>query len=121
MLVEKSAFEVDPTSAAATSAPMPANAKASKLRNPKSRQKKGGAKQGTEYAILHGQKRGMRSGTHDVILVVDEPPISDDAPAEGLYVFIQTTVCRRQVLTKIYGNKPSGEHLYFVLQVTIFT
>jgi hypothetical protein len=110
MLVEKTAFEVDPTFAeTTTSTPTLAGAKTSKSRTSKPRQKKGGAKHGAAYAILHGQKRGTRSGAHDTILVAEEPPISDDAPGEGLYVFIQTTVCRRQVLTKIYGNKPSSK------------
>ena len=52
-----------------------------------------GGKRGTSYAILHGQKRGTCTGTHDTVTIQNEPPLSDETPAEGLFVFVQTTVC----------------------------
>jgi hypothetical protein len=68
-----------------------------------------GGKRGASYAVLHGQKRGTRTGAHDAVTIRDEPPLSDEAPAEGLFVFIQTTICRRKVLEKIFKNAPSSK------------
>jgi hypothetical protein len=56
------------------------------------------------YGIQHGQKRGTHSGTHDIIAPIDEPTTIDDAPGEGLYSYIQTTICRRAILTRIFHN-----------------
>jgi hypothetical protein len=115
LLVEKTAFETNPT---ATVPDKPAvNGQGSRGQRGRRGQGRGrgagrgsgrGAKRGASYAVLHGQKRGTRTGTHDTVTVQDEPPLSDEAPAEGLFVFIQTTVCRRRVLEKIFKNAPSG-------------
>ena len=41
-----------------------------------------GAKRGASYTVLH-----------DGVTARNEPILSDDAPAEGLFVLIQTTIC----------------------------
>ncbi|KDR71310.1 hypothetical protein GALMADRAFT_1345788 [Galerina marginata CBS 339.88] len=58
------------------------------------------------YAIARGGQRGSNDPTHDAILVRDHPAIDDKAEDEGLYSLIQSGVCRRSVLTRIYGNNP---------------
>jgi hypothetical protein len=35
--------------------------------------------------------------------------LSDDAPAKGLFVFIQPTICRWRVLEKVFTNEPSSK------------
>lgn len=65
-------------------------------------------KKGADYAVLHGQKRGMCGGAHDAVTVRDEPQLTESVPAEGLLVLIQTTVCQRAVLSKVFGNELPG-------------
>jgi hypothetical protein len=112
LLVEKSAFEVDPSHPPSTTSPSATKsvpATKGKARGARKPAKKGGAKLGATYAVLHGQKRGLRGGVHDAVpQLAHEPELTDGASAEGLYIFIQTTICRRQVLTKIYRNKTPG-------------
>jgi len=117
LLVEKSAFESNP---AAVALEKPA-ANGTQVQGQRGQRRVGrgrgrgaGArvgKRGAGYAVIHGQKRGTRSGAHDTVTIRDEPPLSDEAPAEGLFVFIQTTVCRRKVLEKIFENSPSSKSL----------
>ncbi|KAG8707114.1 hypothetical protein FRC08_000685 [Ceratobasidium sp. 394] len=33
-----------------------------------------------------------------------EPELRDDSPGEGIYCFVQTTLCRRQIWDKVFGN-----------------
>ncbi|KAF8174075.1 P-loop containing nucleoside triphosphate hydrolase protein [Pholiota molesta] len=70
------------------------------------------SKHGVEYAIAHGLKRGMSGGKHDEKLSLDETHISSDmlrnAKGEGIYLYIQTTHCRRQVLHTVFENTPSN-------------
>ena len=113
LLVEKTAFETNPMATpekvATTSAKGNTLPRGSQ-RGPGRGRGMGrgrGSKRGTSYAILHGQKRGARGGAHDTVTIRDEPALSDDAPAEGLFVLIQTTVCHRKVLEKIFANAPS--------------
>jgi hypothetical protein len=118
LLVEKTAFETNPTATVPDKPAVNAHGRGQRGRRGQGRGRGAGrgpgrgsgrgAKRGASYAVLHGQKRGTRSGTHDTVTVQDEPPLSDEAPAEGLFVFIQTTVCRRRVLEKIFKNAPSG-------------
>jgi hypothetical protein len=112
--VEKTAFEINPT---ATAPEKPAaNSTQGRGQHRGRGQGRGrgrgargrGGKRGASYAVLHGQKRGARTGVHDAVTIRDEPPLSDEAPAEGLFVFIQTTVCRRKVLEKVFENAPSS-------------
>ncbi|KIM75911.1 hypothetical protein PILCRDRAFT_98805 [Piloderma croceum F 1598] len=56
-----------------------------------------GGKRGTSYTILHGQKCGTHTGAHDAVTIQDEPPLSDETPVEGLFVFM---------LEKIFKNTP---------------
>ncbi|KAJ7264139.1 P-loop containing nucleoside triphosphate hydrolase protein [Mycena rebaudengoi] len=115
MLVEKTAFEADPTGVAAADVPPAQTQSAPRGRGGARGRGRGrggrgrgrGAKRGKDYAVLHGQKRGSFSGADDEILRQPEPPIPVDAPAEGLYLYIQATSCRRAILAAIFGNKPS--------------
>ncbi|KAF8154043.1 P-loop containing nucleoside triphosphate hydrolase protein [Crassisporium funariophilum] len=99
MIVEKPAFEI------ATMRPSPTASHSSKYQGPTM------SKHGIQYAIAHGQKRGMYGGAHDEVVVVDETFITSeilcDAPGEGIYLYIQTTSCRRLLLQQIFCNKPS--------------
>lgn len=53
-----------------------------------------------------GARRGGADGKHDAILVRHEPRLDVNRGDEGLHTLVQTGVCRRAVLTKIYNNKP---------------
>ncbi|KAJ7026664.1 P-loop containing nucleoside triphosphate hydrolase protein [Mycena alexandri] len=65
------------------------------------------AKKKKEYAKMQGVQRGGAGGKHDTIFVVETPALDPEAQYEGLLVFVQTTKCRRTVLTEIYNNKPA--------------
>ncbi|KAH6894808.1 P-loop containing nucleoside triphosphate hydrolase protein [Coprinopsis sp. MPI-PUGE-AT-0042] len=56
-------------------------------------------------AIVNGVKRGSHSGKKDEIVGERcEKVPKADADDEGLVVFIQTTLCRHLVITKVYEN-----------------
>ena len=59
-----------------------------------------------QYAIAHGLLRGAYGGgaCDDNILNADVQ-LDRRSPDEGLYTFVQTGGCRRQVLTAVYKNK----------------
>jgi superfamily II DNA/RNA helicase len=62
------------------------------------------------YAIQRGVLRGSYGGLSDHItpdIIVHLDKISID---EGLYSFVQSTTCRRKVLTEIYDNKIPSKH-----------
>lgn len=72
----------------------------------------GGRKRGVAYGVLHGSKRGQHGGAYDIPQgekVVPEP-LGDleSAAKEGLYLYIQTSNCRRTLLGRIFKNLPSG-------------
>ncbi|KAJ6470300.1 P-loop containing nucleoside triphosphate hydrolase protein [Mycena vulgaris] len=118
MLVEKTAFETE-TGMGGDSAPVTNAASAGPRGGRGGRGSRGGrggrgrgrgAKQGKDYAILHGQKRGWYDGKEDVVQLAPEaqsvPEIARDAPGEGLYIYIQTTaICRRLIMSEIFGNE----------------
>ncbi|KAG6848038.1 hypothetical protein H0H93_003957 [Arthromyces matolae] len=110
MLVEKSAFEVN------TNVDRPANEVGSGSSRGRGRGggrgrgrgARGGGKLGSEYGVAHGQRRGTYCGDFDEISQLNEPVnIDHNSPGEGMYQYIQNTVCRRRVLTKIFGNPES--------------
>ena len=73
---------------------------------------KRGGKQGKDYAERHGQRRGWFRGTYDAAPVPDESSSADippDAPAEGLYALIQSTICRRLILANVFKNSPPSK------------
>lgn len=101
LLVEKSAYDVDLTEA---------------VNKTKSTKRKGNVREATEYskskdknyAVNHGVLRGAFGGDSDAIpswIVVPLDLLSLD---EGLYTLVQTTECRRKVLTVIYANESPG-------------
>ncbi|KAJ7031504.1 P-loop containing nucleoside triphosphate hydrolase protein [Mycena alexandri] len=96
MLVEKTAFEVG---------------EADELAGAEGGRTAGTTKRGKDYAVSRGQKRGSHKGLDDAkpVPLMQEPiDIPSDAPGEGLYTFIQATVCRRVVLASIFKNvKPT--------------
>ncbi|PPQ76285.1 hypothetical protein CVT26_009680 [Gymnopilus dilepis] len=99
MIVEKSAFE------AAAVSPPPTVA-------PGRRTGRDCGKGGGEHAIEHGLKRGTYGGQHDTVVPLDEAHITSDvlrdAKGEGLYFYVQTTRCRREILRTVFRNEPSG-------------
>ncbi|KAF8804137.1 P-loop containing nucleoside triphosphate hydrolase protein [Phlegmacium glaucopus] len=69
-------------------------------------QRGSGVKGGAAYGILRGSKRGQHSGTHDISGETRAEPHGavESAPKEGLYLYIQTSKCRR---IKVFKNTPS--------------
>lgn len=61
------------------------------------------------YAINHGVLRGAHGGETDSVEVKCEPPLDISALDEGLYCFVQTMLCRRSILTRVYENAKPGE------------
>lgn len=102
LLVEKSAFDVDITEA---------------VNKTKSTKRKGNIREATEYpkskdkiyAVNHGVSRGAFGGKSDTIPLRIAVPLDSFSLDEGLYTLVQTTECRRKVLTMIYANEPPGE------------
>ena len=61
------------------------------------------------YAIKHGVLRGAYGGLSDEVAVDIKVPVDVSSIDEGAHSFVQSTTCRREVLTKIYGNKKAGK------------
>jgi hypothetical protein len=116
MIVEKPAFEIVTFSQPVTTRAMPRGSRGrgrgATLRG-MAKDRAAVLKNGPEYAIAHGQRRGMFDGQHDVITKLDETHITPDvlrnAKGEGVYVYIQTTHCRRQVLRTVFQNGPPSK------------
>lgn len=60
------------------------------------------------HAIARGGRRGSNDPTLDPIYVRDCAKIDEEAADEGLYSLVQSGICRREVLARIYGNKLSS-------------
>jgi len=101
MLVEKLAYDVDLTEA---------------VNKMKSTKRKGNICEATEYpkskdknyAINHGVMCGAFGGESDKIPSRIAVPLDLLSLDEGLYTLVQTTECRRKVLTVIYANESPG-------------
>ncbi|KAI0041673.1 P-loop containing nucleoside triphosphate hydrolase protein, partial [Auriscalpium vulgare] len=79
-----------------------------------------------DYAILHGINRGALAvaSTSSTLKPEHDPVLTADSPSEGLFVFIQATVCRRKVLTKVFNNpEPAipSEHCCDLCNPSVFT
>jgi superfamily II DNA/RNA helicase len=61
------------------------------------------------YAIKHGVLRGGYSGLTDEVAIDINVPVDVSSIDEGAHSFVQSTTCRREVLTKIYGNEKAGK------------
>ncbi|KII85091.1 hypothetical protein PLICRDRAFT_145764 [Plicaturopsis crispa FD-325 SS-3] len=109
LLVESSAYGIEPEEAKDK---IPKGrkkvAKAGQATAPSAGQLKHAANVKKARALLRGAKRGARGGKSDAIPVRDAPKLRPDAADEGLLVLVQTGLCRRAVLTEVYGNKPFG-------------
>ncbi|KAJ6595216.1 P-loop containing nucleoside triphosphate hydrolase protein, partial [Mycena vulgaris] len=118
MLVEKTAFEANATGTAESpdgspqTAPPPAAAQGrggvrgrGRGRGRGGRGRGRGRGRGKDFAVLHGQKRGSFSGKDDKIARQPEPEIAADAPGEGIYIYIQSTTCRRAIQAAIFRNE----------------
>ena len=64
---------------------------------------------GKDYAIKHGVLRGAYGGLSDEVAVDIKVPVDVSSIDEGAHSFVQSTTCRREVLTKIYGNEKAGK------------
>ncbi|KAF8189324.1 P-loop containing nucleoside triphosphate hydrolase protein [Pholiota molesta] len=64
-----------------------------------------------QYAVNRGVLRGAFGGATDALPIISSHDSGDDVPLdsgsidEGLYTLVQTRLCRRQILTKIYKNQ----------------
>ncbi|KAJ7590265.1 P-loop containing nucleoside triphosphate hydrolase protein [Mycena floridula] len=99
LLVEKSVYEIDIVAQLSVS-----QEKSTSKKGKKGTGKTKKAKAGKDYAEAHGASRGSYNGKQDAILTKIEPPLDMNSIDEGLYVLVQTGICRWKVLTKIYGN-----------------
>ncbi|KAK6984117.1 hypothetical protein R3P38DRAFT_2576560 [Favolaschia claudopus] len=107
MLAEKAAFEVNPAADAAVAASTQTSGRGRGGRGRGGRDVRGGRggeKQGRDYAVLHGQKRGSFRGSDDAVPPRDEHVITYNMPREGIYMLIQATICRRRILSQIFNN-----------------
>jgi hypothetical protein len=60
-----------------------------------------------DYARSHRRFRGARNTNNALTPTpVSDPPFSKDDESEGVYLFVQTTSCRRQVLRTVFVNPP---------------
>lgn len=99
LLVEKSAYDIDLTEVLDQN-------------NGRTRKRKGNVREPTSYpkskdknyAVNHGVLRGAFGGATDKILAQIDVPLDQFSIDEGLHSLVQTTKCRRKVLTAIYGN-----------------
>ncbi|KAF9477172.1 P-loop containing nucleoside triphosphate hydrolase protein, partial [Pholiota conissans] len=57
-----------------------------------------------DYAIKRGVLRGGSSGLSDGVAIGVDVPVDISSIDEGAHSFVQATTCRREVLTRIYGN-----------------
>lgn len=65
---------------------------------------------GPKFAENQGVKRGSHSGTSDEHPRKGwEPTLVEGVKDENLLAFVCTGGCRREILTKVYKNKPLGE------------
>ncbi|KAJ7284791.1 P-loop containing nucleoside triphosphate hydrolase protein, partial [Mycena rebaudengoi] len=95
MIVEKSAFKINPLDQSPVdNAPSP-SAPGRRGRG----SGRGGAKQGKDYVVRHGQQRGFHWADNDHMSLLNPLEV-----VEGLYMLIQATTCCRVVLTKIIKN-----------------
>lgn len=106
MLVEPSAYSVDATYVGE----IPAETETKKRKGGRRRRSvKGGWKKAKAkgYAKSHGRHRGGRN-CDDKISPCNEPAFNPDDPTEGIYLFVQTTHCRRKVSCAVFdGPEPS--------------
>ncbi|KAJ7328982.1 P-loop containing nucleoside triphosphate hydrolase protein [Mycena albidolilacea] len=94
MLVEKSAFEVNSSREIAVTTEAPTRGEGHGCGKAQGRGRGGGHKQGKDYAMSHGLKRGSFRGTDNAAPAPEATSdLPDDEPAEGLYAVIQATVC----------------------------
>lgn len=124
LLVEKSAFGVDPAGGnSAAHAGNPGARGQPSIRGQAGRGGRGGRTRGrgqgraaqlqlgATYGDTRGAKRGSCDGKHDKIDLPEsertEPALVHDAPGEGIYVYIQTLICRRAAANKIFGADSS--------------
>ncbi|KAJ6543665.1 hypothetical protein B0H10DRAFT_2388101, partial [Mycena sp. CBHHK59/15] len=111
MLVEKTAFEIGTAEAAGTTngeaVRGQGRGRGTRGRGRGGRGRGAAPKQGKDYAVSHGQKRGSFRGTDDAKppSTPGEEDVPSDALGEGLYAFVQATICRRRMLAVIFKNK----------------
>ena len=117
MIVEKSAFEVIEeklnTSDQQSSVAALGQGRGGRGRGGSRGGRRGGVKGGVAYGVLHGSKRGQHGGAHDIPSPEEEKvpePVGavESAEKEGLYLYIQTSDCRRILLGKVFKNLPYG-------------
>ncbi|KAL1740170.1 P-loop containing nucleoside triphosphate hydrolase protein [Schizophyllum fasciatum] len=101
LLVEPSAYLIDLMQAPTPTSVAAASGKA------KGRRKKDDThgKRTKKAAIARGLLRGSADSKHDAVFVREQPPFDWSSDNENLLVFVQTGICRRQVLTSIYKNQ----------------
>lgn len=63
-----------------------------------------------DYAIKRGVLRGAYGGFSDEVGANVEVRVDISSIDEGIYGFVQSTTCRRRVLTEIYGNDKASEY-----------
>lgn len=62
-----------------------------------------------DYAIKRGVLRGAYGGLSDKVAAGVVVPVDVSSIDEGAYGLVQSTTCRRAVLTDIYGNEKASK------------
>jgi superfamily II DNA/RNA helicase len=103
LLVERSAYEVDlkALDEEAEAQSVEGKKAAGKTKGKGTKKTKGGK----TYADAAGVNRGTYGGQSDTIFARVEPSAGFKGKDEGLYVLVQTSLCRRKVLHKVYDNR----------------
>lgn len=107
MIVEKSAYEVSSITTPKEGNEGRTTSSTAIPTGPRQRRtcKPAAARFGADYGVKHGSRRGQHSGKHDTISAIAEcMDVPHNAVKEGLYLYIQTTNCRRRLLANVFEN-----------------
>ncbi|KEP45321.1 helicase carboxy-terminal domain protein [Rhizoctonia solani 123E] len=99
LIAEPNAYRLDPT--ISTDAPIETK-KAPQQRGSHKKASTGAThtQDTTKPAAKRTENKGFKSD------VPAAPELHEDSPGEGIYAFVQTTLCRRQIWDCVYGNSP---------------
>ncbi|KEP47851.1 putative P-loop nucleoside triphosphate hydrolase, partial [Rhizoctonia solani 123E] len=102
LIAEPGAYRIDPTFPADT--PTETEKAPRAPRRQGARNKPGAVVTGSQAGPIPTAKRienkGFKSNTPAA------PELREDSPGEGIYAFVQTTLCRRKIWDDVYGNSP---------------
>ncbi|KAI0344969.1 P-loop containing nucleoside triphosphate hydrolase protein [Trametopsis cervina] len=109
LLVEPTAFHIDLTTTALNLPAKQSRQQRDKRDTtagspPTARKTRAAAAASKAYAIAHGLRRGGTPATNDGPPTGTQPAFDPEADDEGMLLFIQSTICRRQVWLSVFEN-----------------